>query len=233
MKFEAKVTRIESGEGNLVGLGNLIFGEKEFVVTGVAICKGEKDLYVSFPAYPTKKTDESGKTIYKDFCHPITKEFREALNDAFIEAYIINDTPAVYENGEKNAGFNFKVSVTPFTKEGSSLVGIGKVTIDDSFVINNISIMDGEKGLFVKMPNKLRVDEAGENKYKDICFPGTAESRELIFAEILKEYEKVKNKKEEIESEKKFHKVESAPLPVQAEKEKEVAADTKKKSKSR
>ena len=64
--------------------------------------------------------------------------------------------------------------------------GIASITIDDSFVVHDIKILESEKGLFVSMPS--RRTPAGE--FKDIAHPINSEARELIQKAVLNEYEK-------------------------------------------
>lgn len=64
--------------------------------------------------------------------------------------------------------------------------GIASITIDDSFVVHDIKILESEKGLFVAMPS--RRTPAGE--FKDIAHPINAETREIIQKAVLNEYEK-------------------------------------------
>lgn len=65
--------------------------------------------------------------------------------------------------------------------------GIASITIDDSFSVHNIKILEGKSGLFVAMPS--RRTPSGE--FKDIAHPINAETRELIQKAILSEYEKI------------------------------------------
>lgn len=55
------------------------------------------------------------------------------------------------------------------------------VTFDDCFVLHNIKIIEGSKGLFVAMPS--RKTKTGE--YKDIAHPVTPEFRTVLQEEIL------------------------------------------------
>ncbi len=63
------------------------------------------------------------------------------------------------------------------------------ITLDDVFVIHDIKIVDGEKGLFIAMPSRKGAD----GQYKDIAHPITTEMRErlqnLILAKYLEESE--------------------------------------------
>ncbi len=62
------------------------------------------------------------------------------------------------------------------------------ITIDDAFVIHDISIIEGSKGLFISMPSRKLV-ESGE--YKDIAHPINSETREYISKMVLGNYAEV------------------------------------------
>ena len=65
-----------------------------------------------------------------------------------------------------------------------NLVAFASVRIADSFVVNNIKIVEGEKGLFVDMPSVKGAD----GKYHNIAFPITAQFRERLTSSILDKY---------------------------------------------
>ena len=72
--------------------------------------------------------------------------------------------------------------------EGNMRVkGIASITIDDSFIVHDIKILEGKSGLFVAMPS--RRTPSGE--FKDIVHPINSETREIIQKAILSEYEKI------------------------------------------
>lgn len=72
--------------------------------------------------------------------------------------------------------------------EGNMRVkGIASITIDDSFVVHDIKIIETQSGLYVAMPSRRM--PSGE--FKDIAHPINAETRELIQKAILNEYEKI------------------------------------------
>lgn len=66
---------------------------------------------------------------------------------------------------------------------------MASITIDNSFAVNGIKVIEGKNGLFIAMPNRKRMN----GEYADICFPITAEARQQITNEILKEYNKEEN----------------------------------------
>lgn len=72
--------------------------------------------------------------------------------------------------------------------EGSMRVkGIASITIDDSFVVHDIKIIETQSGLYVAMPSR----RVPSGEFKDIAHPINAETRELIQKAILSEYEKI------------------------------------------
>lgn len=66
--------------GNLKAYATVTLDES-YVVHGIKVLEGETGLWVSMPASKNKKGE------YKDVFHPITKEARESLVNAVIEAY--------------------------------------------------------------------------------------------------------------------------------------------------
>lgn len=58
------------------------------------------------------------------------------------------------------------------------------ITFDDEFVIHDIRVVEGEKGLFVAMPSKLLLRE----DLMDIAHPINRHARENLQSAILKAY---------------------------------------------
>jgi len=63
---------------------------------------------------------------------------------------------------------------------------IVSITLDDEFVVHDIKVIEGEKGLFIAMPS--RKTTTGE--YKDIAHPINSQTREQIQEMILNEYQR-------------------------------------------
>jgi len=78
------------------------------------------------------------------------------------------------------------VRVHKIEKEGSRIKGIASVVIDDSFVIHDIKIIEGDNGLFIAMPS--RKNASGENV--DIAHPINSDVRKQFSDAIFAEYEK-------------------------------------------
>ena len=77
------------------------------------------------------------------------------------------------------------VRVRKITKEGR-MKAIVSITLDNEFVVHDIKVIEGEKGLFIAMPSK----KAADGEYRDIAHPINSETRDLIQAMILESYEK-------------------------------------------
>mgnify|MGYP002799619775 CR=1 FL=1 len=76
------------------------------------------------------------------------------------------------------------VRVRKITKEGK-IKAIVSITIDDEFVVHDIKVIEGEKGLFIAMPSK----KATDGEYRDIAHPINQTTRENIQGIILDRYE--------------------------------------------
>lgn len=90
----------------------------------------------------------------------------------------------------------FAVKVTPFEREGSNIKGLARIYLDDSFVINNVSVLQGKDNVFVAMPSykTKQTDEQGKAVYQDVCYPVTKEFRENLYREIIENYKEKKAK---------------------------------------
>ena len=77
------------------------------------------------------------------------------------------------------------VRVRKIAKEGK-MKAIVSITLDEEFVVHDIKVIEGEKGLFIAMPSK----KATDGEYRDIAHPINSETRERIQATILESYEK-------------------------------------------
>ncbi len=77
------------------------------------------------------------------------------------------------------------VRVRKMTQD-SKMKAIVSITIDDEFVVHDIKVIEGEKGLFIAMPSK----KASDGEYRDIAHPINSETRERIQSIILDSYEK-------------------------------------------
>lgn len=77
------------------------------------------------------------------------------------------------------------VRVRKVNKEGK-MKAVVSITIDEEFVVHDIKVIEGEKGLFIAMPSR----RAGDGEYRDIAHPINSDTREKIQNIILQHYEK-------------------------------------------
>ena len=76
------------------------------------------------------------------------------------------------------------VRIRKVEKEGK-MRAVVSITLDEEFVVHDIKVIEGEKGLFIAMPSR----KAGDGEYRDIAHPINSETRETIQSIILEKYE--------------------------------------------
>ena len=76
------------------------------------------------------------------------------------------------------------VRVRKVAKEGK-LKAVVSITLDGEFVVHDIKVIEGEKGLFIAMPSKKSAD----GEYRDIAHPINSGTREHMQTLILEKYE--------------------------------------------
>lgn len=86
------------------------------------------------------------------------------------------------------------VRVRKIAKEGK-MKAVVSITIDNEFVVHDIKVIEGEKGLFIAMPSK----KASDGEFRDIAHPINSETREGMQRIILERYENALSEPEGIE----------------------------------
>ena len=76
------------------------------------------------------------------------------------------------------------VRVRKVAKEGK-MKAIVSMTLDNEFVVHDIKVIEGEKGLFIAMPSRKSAD----GEYRDIAHPINSDTRDKIQSVILAKYE--------------------------------------------
>ena len=79
-----------------------------------------------------------------------------------------------------------EVKVYP-TEEGGRLKAYGTVVFDTCFIVRDLKVIEGHKGLFVSMPSRRRKD----GTFRDIVHPLNADTRKVIEDSIITEYNTV------------------------------------------
>ena len=76
------------------------------------------------------------------------------------------------------------VRIRKVAKEGK-MKAVVSITIDNEFVVHDIKVIEGEKGLFIAMPSR----KAADGEYRDIAHPINSDTRDMIQTLILEQYE--------------------------------------------
>ena len=84
------------------------------------------------------------------------------------------------------------VRIRKIAKEGK-MKAIVSITLDDEFVVHDIKVIEGEKGLFIAMPSR----KTSNGEYRDIAHPINSQTREQIQEMILDEYQKALTEEDE------------------------------------
>ena len=87
------------------------------------------------------------------------------------------------------------VRVRKVAKEGK-MKAVVSITLDDEFVVHDIKVIEGEKGLFIAMPSR----KASDGEYRDIAHPINSGTRDKIQPMILGKYETALTEVEEEEA---------------------------------
>lgn len=77
------------------------------------------------------------------------------------------------------------IRVRRIEKDGK-MKAIASITIDDEFVVHDIKVIEGDKGLFIAMPSRM----ASDGEYRDIAHPINSTTRDRIQNLILDAYQK-------------------------------------------
>ena len=73
--------------------------------------------------------------------------------------------------------------VRRIAKDGK-MKAVVSITIDNEFVVHDIKVIEGEKGLFIAMPSK----KSANGEFRDIAHPINSETRARLESIILERY---------------------------------------------
>lgn len=85
------------------------------------------------------------------------------------------------------------IRIRRISKEGK-MKAVVSITFDNAFVVHDIKIIEGEKGLFIAMPSR----KAADGEYRDIAHPINSETHDTVQSMVLRRYEELM---EEVEDE--------------------------------
>jgi len=79
-----------------------------------------------------------------------------------------------------------EVKVFP-AKDDGRLKAYATIVFDNAFIIRDLKVIEGHKGLFVSMPSRKRKD----GTFRDVVHPLNPETRCLIEERVIEEYKRV------------------------------------------
>jgi len=148
-----------------------------------------------------ERTDSEGRTFtnigmpsrkgedekYHDVAFPITSDLRNQIIDTVLAKYYDTLANGIDENqrGLEPSDLSVKVTNMKFGgREDGNFKAACQVVLNDSFVITDIKVMDGKKGLFAAMPSKQ--DEFGEDR--NIAHTITSDFNAVLQAAVIEKY---------------------------------------------
>ena len=76
-----------------------------------------------------------------------------------------------------------KVTLRPVAM--NKVVAIASIVVDECFVVHDLRVVNGDKGLFVAMPSR----KLPSGEFRDICHPINSDARQQIQDAVLTEFE--------------------------------------------
>ncbi len=75
-----------------------------------------------------------------------------------------------------------KVTLRPVAM--NKVCAIASIVIDDCFVVHDLRVVNGDKGLFVAMPSR----KLPSGEFRDICHPINSDARGMIQQSVLDQF---------------------------------------------
>ena len=161
-------------------------------IRGIRVVEGEKGLFVTMPQIQDKKSGE-----YHDTAFPLKGDLRKSITQDVIKEYTrvisLPHDQRTYTNPEINTksgknidDVNITIQIYPLENANGKTKAFASIALNNMVGIRGIRIVDGEKGLFVTMPQS----QDKEKNYKDVAFPLNGDLRKKISQSVLQEFDK-------------------------------------------
>ena len=130
------------------------------------------------------------KAFFLDVAHPINRESRQNLEAEIINCYNkAKDNSHIYEESLSNDFediniTNIDLDIPRYPNLPSNYLMRASITIDNSYCIHDIKIIEHNNELFIAFPSR----RTNNNEYKDLVHPTKKEVREKIANAILMKY---------------------------------------------
>jgi stage V sporulation protein G len=159
-------------------------------IRGIRVVDSEKGLFVSMPQSQDKKTNE-----YHDIAFPLTGDLRKEISQAVLNEYdrtaSLSPDERGYEKSDTDAAKNINtadikldIRVYPLADPQGKTKAFASVSVEDLIAIRGVRVVEGEKGLYVAMPQSQDKDK----NFRDIAFPLNGDLRKEINRAILSEF---------------------------------------------
>lgn len=79
-----------------------------------------------------------------------------------------------------------EVKVYP-AKDNGRLKAYATIVFDNDFIVRDLKVIEGNKGLFVSMPSRRRKD----GSFRDIVHPLNSETRTMIEQQVIAEFDRL------------------------------------------
>ena len=87
MRIDVRTKALENANNGVKGVATVTF-ENSFAVRNISIVESKAgNLFMSMPSYKMKELDENCKAQFKDIAYPITRDFREKLQEKILQSY--------------------------------------------------------------------------------------------------------------------------------------------------
>ena len=187
-KLDVRVYPIDEPKGSTMAFANIAV-DGIIAIRGARVVLGEKGAFVSMP----QSKDKEGS--YHDIAFPLNGDLRKEITADVLGEYdrVASLPPDQRGYGTQDIGaaevrkpeeIKIEVRVYPLDDPQGSTRAFASVSFDDLAAIRGIRVVEGEKGLFVTMPQSK--DRGGD--YHDVAFPLSGDLRKEINKAILDEY---------------------------------------------
>jgi stage V sporulation protein G len=187
-KLDVRVYPIDEPKGNTKAFASIGIDDM-LAIRGIRVVEGEKGMFVTMPQSKDKENN------FHDIAFPLTADLRKDITATVIEEYgrVASlppdqrgyDAPDMSgANGIRAQDVKLDIRVYPLDEPKGSTKAFASVGIDEIAAIRGVRIVEGEKGLFVTMPQSK--DSGGE--YHDIAFPINGDLRKEITKAVLDGY---------------------------------------------
>ena len=173
MFYDVKIRQLQN-KGDLKAYASVTFGGC-LTVRGIKIYESDGKVKVDMPKVRNNRKNELGDYVERLIAVP-KKEFAKEFFKNIEKVYLNQDDKSA---DNRNDEFKYSITFTPYSS-GGNVLGVANICIEDSFLINGFTIMNGKNGVFVNNPKIFKDDE-----YKDIAFPITSEFRTELYDNIL------------------------------------------------